>query len=193
MNARDLFLQRYNGLLEYPVYLLKGMTNEHIGYVPDDRLNSIAWILWHISRCEDLAVNSLILEGDQILDDLWCERLGISDITMGTGMPKPEADRLGRTVDVTSLVAYRAEVTLKTESFVNEYPSDRWSETLEKGILESKLVTHGYGGPQAEEIVKHYAGQSKGWLLGHLALTHTFYHIGQAFTVRRLLDYPNPW
>ena len=193
MNARDLFLQRYHGLQEYPVYLIKGMTDKHIQSVPDPRLNSIAWILWHVARCEDLAVNRLVSDGDQVFDRCWREKLGVSDKTMGTGMPKQDADELGRTIDIGALVAYREEVTRKSLGFVQENPIDLWSKTLSKDRLDYVLIEQGYGGPQAEEIVKHYSGNSMGWLLGHLALTHTFYHMGQAFTVRRLLDYANPW
>ena len=41
--------------------------------------------------------------------------------------------------------------------------------------------------------IETYRGHTKGWLLGHIVLTHHFYHIGQAFGVRALHGAANPW
>jgi hypothetical protein len=39
-------------------------------------LHSIAWLLWHISRCEDIGVNRILVDRKQVLDEGgWIDRL----------------------------------------------------------------------------------------------------------------------
>jgi len=41
-------------------------------------LNSLAWIFWHIARCEDAAVNIMVANRPQVFDEEpWADRLGI--------------------------------------------------------------------------------------------------------------------
>jgi hypothetical protein len=49
------------------------------------------------------------------------------------------------------------------------------------------FLDEGIVGPRAEWLIEPYAGQSRGWLVFHCALTHNFYHLGQALTIRKLL------
>ena len=62
MDAKQLFFERYNGFREYPEILLKGMTEQQIRQTPHSAVNPIAWLLWHMARCEDMAVNRLLFD-----------------------------------------------------------------------------------------------------------------------------------
>lgn len=193
MDARDLFLERHNGLQEYPEYLLNGMSADQLRRSPGRSLNSIAWLLWHIARCEDLGVNRLVVDETQVLDGGWRELLRILDGSMGTGMTKDAADDLASRVEISELVAYRKAVSARTVTVVGSIPARHWAEKLTLDNLTRVLVVEGGGGSSGQDIAAQYDGQSNGWLLGHLALTHSFYHIGQAFSVRKILGYSNVW
>jgi hypothetical protein len=194
MNAKQLFFERYNGFQEYPVALVKGMTEEHQRRSPYPEVNPIAWILWHTARCEDVGVNRLVADLRQVLDDGgWSSRLRIALRHVGTGMTKQEVNELCDSVSLPDLEAYRAAVTARTEEVVERLPAAELTRELSVERLGRVLTDEGAGGPAAAAIVEAYAGHTKGWLLGHLALTHNFYHIGQAFVVRALYGLPNPW
>jgi hypothetical protein len=64
---------------------------------------------------------------------------------------------------------------------------------LSDRTLRQVFVGEGAGGSAADQLVEVYAGHTKGWLLGHISLTHHYYHIGQAFAVRRMYGIANPW
>jgi hypothetical protein len=108
-------------------------------------------------------------------------------------MSKAEVARLCAEIDLAELTAYRSAVTDRTESVVGDLPSADLTQWLKEEKLRQVFVHEGAGGPAAEVLVEAYAGHTRGWLLGHIALTHHFYHIGQAFGIRAMYGAANPW
>lgn len=194
MDAKQFFCARYEGFQEYPEHLLNDLSDAQQRRSPQPQLNPIAWTTWHIARCEDVGVNGLIADGPQVwAADRWPQRLRVPGPGMGTGMTRAEVSALCATVDLTELRAYRAAVVARTRREVAALVPSELDVELDRGRLHRVLVGDGAGGSVAGAIVDAYAGQTKGWLLGHLVLTHSYYHIGQAFGVRALHGAPNPW
>ena len=51
-----------------------GMSEEQLRLSPRDDQNSVAWLLWHIARCEDVVGGAIFSSDGQVLDDgLGCE------------------------------------------------------------------------------------------------------------------------
>ncbi len=194
MDAKQLFFERYRGFQEYPALLLDGLSEHQLRHSPHPALSPISWALWHIARCEDVGVNRLLTVGNQVLEDgNWSARLRVSDRCIGTGMSKAEVERLCAEIDLTELAAYRSAVTDRTESVVGDLPSADLTQRFDEEKLRQVFVHEGAGGLAAEELVEGYAGHTRGWLLGHIVLTHHFYHIGQAFGIRAMYGAANPW
>ena len=194
MDAKQLFFERYQGFRDYPEHLVKDLTEEQLRHTPHASLNPISWTLWHIARCEDVGVNRLLADRAEVFaEGGWQSRLGVRRRDVGTGMSKAEVKQLCEAVNLDELDAYRAAVTERTIAAVDALPLAELTQELTRQQLRRVLVDEGAGGAVAEDIVRAYDGHTKGWLLGHLALTHSFYHIGQAFGVRALLGAPNPW
>jgi len=194
MDAKQLFFERYQGFRDYPEHLVKDLTEEQLRHTPHAALNPISWTLWHIARCEDVGVNRLLADHAEVFaDGGWQSRLGVRRCDVGTGMSKAEVKHLCEAVNLGELDAYRAAVTERTIAAVDALPLAELTQELTQQRLWRVFVDEGAGGAVAEDIVRAYDGHTKGWLLGHLVLTHSFYHIGQAFGVRALLGAPNPW
>jgi hypothetical protein len=51
-----------------------GLTDDQMRLRPAKGLNSLAWLLWHMARTEDVVVNVVIGRESQVLDDAWLER-----------------------------------------------------------------------------------------------------------------------
>ena len=112
---------------------------------------------------------------------------------VGTGTTKEEVKELCERVNLSGLAAYRSAVTERTVEVVRDLPSEDLAEQLSVEQLKQVFVNEGAGGQAAVSIVEAYAGQTKGWLLGHLVLTHHYYHLGQAFVARGMYGLFNPW
>ena len=70
--------------------LCHGLTGEQLRSRPDG-LNSIAWLLWHITRFEDVVVNTVLRGVPDVLDrDGWLRRLCVETRQIGTGSSDDE-------------------------------------------------------------------------------------------------------
>lgn len=194
MDAKQFFFERYDGFREYPEHLVDGLSEEQLRHSPHPSLNPIAWTLWHMARCEDVGVNRLLTDQTQLLDeDEWKIRLRVSDRGIRTGMSKAQVTELCALISLPELHAYRAAVTQHTDTAVQALPSAELMRELTQERLRQVFVDEGAGGAAADTLVDAYDGHNRGWLLGHLILTHNYYHIGQAFGVRVLHGAANPW
>jgi hypothetical protein len=86
MDARDLFLIEHarvhsaavapaGGPLWLEDALLRGLSDDQLRWRTDGG-NSLAWLLWHMARIEDVAVNVVLAAGGQVLaEEDWRGRL----------------------------------------------------------------------------------------------------------------------
>ena len=99
MDARDLLLEEHSAM-HSPVVggnkasmaerTFAGLTDEQMRVRPREDLNSLAWIMWHIARAEDIMANVIVNGRNQVLDDGWAPRLKIARPDFGIGMSKAE-------------------------------------------------------------------------------------------------------
>jgi len=61
---------------------------------PGEGLNSLVWLLWHMARTEDVAINVVVAGSDQVLDAEWTRRMNVPWRIIGTGMTDSEVGDL---------------------------------------------------------------------------------------------------
>ena len=117
MDALEFFLLRYESLHgRNNEELLGGLTDDQIRRSPLPSVNSIAWLLWHMTRCEDVGISRLVADRPQVLlDGDWPARVNVSLTDIGTGMVDDEVADFGARVDLEGLRAYRAAVKANSE------------------------------------------------------------------------------
>ncbi|MDP9358996.1 MAG: DinB family protein [Chloroflexota bacterium] len=90
--------------------LLSGVTEEQIRQRPHPSTNSLAWLLWHMTRAEDIGINLVIAGRGQVLDEeKWATRLGIPHRDLGAGMTDKEVEGFTERIDISALLAYRRQ------------------------------------------------------------------------------------
>ena len=190
--STDLFLARHRPLHEELIpELLDGLTEEHLRSRAHPGLPPIAWLLWHMARCEDVGANRLASGGIQVLESgRWLDRLGIPNRGHGTGMTDEAVDQLAGKIVLSELEAYRGAVAESTRRVARELPDHELESRLQQNYVHQVLFKEGVAGPGAEWIAPHYVGQTRGWCLMHCCLTHNFYHLGQAVLVKKLVTIP---
>ena len=97
---------------------------------PGKGLNSLVWLLWHMARTEDVAVNLVVTGRDQILDDAWMRRMNLPWRIIGTGMTDNEVSEMTAQADVAAVRAYRAAVGIRTREVVQGLRADAWTDTI---------------------------------------------------------------
>jgi len=194
MDAITFFLERYKAYQDYPSFLVDGLSDEQLRSSPDPSLNPILWLLWHTARSEDVGINRLLTDDTQVYHNgPWRSLLNAEPRRFGTGMTKDEVHSFCARIHPIELTAYRAAVKKKTIDVVTSLPPEKLDDIISEEFYRKVFTDEGVGGTAAGWLADIYSDSTKGWLLGHLGLTHNFYHIGQAATVRRLYGLENPW
>jgi hypothetical protein len=192
MDMKDLFLMQHSAVHSKAVAgnagsvserTLGGVTDEQWRVRPREDLNSIAWIVWHVARAEDILVNFAIARKDQVFDEAWMKKLGISRRDFGIGMTGAEVSELTKQIDVAALRDYRDAVGRRTREIVGAFGPADWEGQSEAASLERAAAAGCFGG-RAEQLVKAFTGRPRAALLSGIALFHAAGHLGEATTIR---------
>jgi hypothetical protein len=192
MDARDLFLEQHAAVHSAAVGANKasvaertfgGLTDEQMRVRPREDLNSLAWLMWHIARAEDVFVNPVLAERSQVFDDAWAGKLGITRRDFGIGMTSAEVTDLTRQLDVAALREYRDAVGRRTREVVSGFKAEDWGGQVAAAALET-AAAQGAFGARSELLLKVFAGRPRPGLLSGIALFHCCGHMGEAVTVR---------
>ena len=192
MDARDLFLQQHSAVHSVAVAGNKGSAGERafaglseaqMRVRPREDLNSLAWLLWHIARAEDVFVNPVLAGRAQVLDDAWRKRLGVSRRDFGIGMTSPEVTELSGAINLEALREYRDAVGIRTREIVGGFKDADWDGTVQTPAME-RAAAEGAFGSRSEMVVKAFSGRPRAAFLSGIALFHASGHLGEVATVR---------
>jgi len=199
MKAAELFLvqhARFHAIgtgASYSERVFGGLSDHDMRVRPAPHLNSLIWLLWHMARTEDVAVNLVVADCAQVLDDQWTERMNIPWRTIGTGMTEDDVESLTRQADMAAVKAYHAAVGQRTQDVVGALESGAWDEIL--GIADTaRAAAAGAFAPQAPWIAgvgyRAWQGHSRAVQLASSGIAHNAMHLGEAVTIRSLAGFP---
>jgi uncharacterized damage-inducible protein DinB len=128
----------------------EGLSPEQLHFVPEGESHSIAWIIWHGARVEDLIVQQVIKGGPQEWEaGGWADRTGLPAKSFGTGQSTEEA-RAVRVEHYDEFAQYAAKVATLTQSHLSSLTDDDLERELQVGqrkesvgqAITLHLVTH---------------------------------------------------
>ncbi len=191
MDAVEMFLLRHENCRKSFEEFRK-LSEEQMRHRPHSAVNSIGWIIWHVARVEDAGVNRLVADRFQILDEgQWDERMRVPIRHHGTGMTTQEVTDFSNRVDIPSLWAYFDAVDRRTIEVAKMLRPQQLDEENDLTHLHRVLFDEGMLNPNINwKEPFPYQGHTKGVLLAHFGMTHRFHHLGEALTVRSLMDIP---
>ena len=193
MDVRDLFLDQHAAMHSAAVggnkmsaseRTFTGVTDEQMRVRPREDLNSLAWVMFHISRAEDIFVNTILGARTQLFDDeSWAKRLAIARRDFGIGMTSAEVTELTRQIELGALREYRDAVGRRTRDVVGSFKAQDWEGTVAADAVQ-RAASEGAFGVRTEQIVKAFPGRPRSAMLSGIALIHSAAHLGEAATVR---------
>lgn len=101
--------------------LLSDLTPNEYGIMPTAKDETIAWVIWHIARIEDLTMNLLAGRTQEVFSPAWKERLNISITDTGNALSDDEIIRLSKEINTRELLAYRNAVGKQTRSIISGF------------------------------------------------------------------------
>ena len=152
---------------------------------PGPGLNSLVWLLWHMARTEDAAVNPVVAARDQVLDEDWMRRMNVPWRIIGTGMTDDEVAEMTARADIAAVRAYRSAVGRRTQDVVTALRPEAWDEVVSVEDIR-RGAARGAFRDWVEGATYPWLGWTRAEQLASSALRHNSAHIGEAVTIRSL-------
>jgi uncharacterized damage-inducible protein DinB len=150
MHVSALLLEEYGRLPEIVRGAVDGLTADQLTARPGPGANTIAWLVWHLTRVQDHHTSELLGEEQVYLRDGWHERFGRG--------PDPEDHGYGHNAeDVASvrpgssdeLFGYFDAVHARTTTYLggitssdlDEVVDDRWDPPVTLGVRLASILT----------------------------------------------------
>lgn len=150
MTTEELLRDAFDRIHELVHHAVDGLTGDELCYRPDPDANSIAWLVWHLTRIQDDHVAALAGTEQAWTSDGWFGRFGLPLDPTETGYGH-DADDVAK-VTVTSgelLIGYHDDVYQRTTRFVSDLGDEeldrvvdtRWEPPVTLGVRLVSVVS----------------------------------------------------
>jgi hypothetical protein len=165
--------------------VLDDMTEEQIRRIPRKLEHSVAWVIWHLARIEDVTMNVLLAGQPQILRrDNWLERMKVTVQDTGNAMDEAAVAELSATIDFKALRAYRVAVGRGTRATVQQLQPEQLKQKVEPSRLQ-QLMDEGAVAEESRGLLDYWGRQKIAGLLLMPPTRHNFIHLNEALRIKR--------
>jgi hypothetical protein len=166
--------------------VLDEMPESQIRRIPAGGEHSIAWLIWHIARCEDITMNLLVAGTPQILHaGGWLKQMKVTACDTGNAMDPTSLADFSKEIDIGALRDYRLAVGRRTRDIVRQLlPAD-----LKRNIEPSRVqqvMREGAVLEAAHGIADYWSKRNVAGLLLMPATRHNLIHLYEAYQLKRL-------
>jgi DinB superfamily len=196
--AIDLFMRHHamvhsarmagTGLWSFEDEILDGLDEVAFRFIPPKEDHSIAWILWHLSRIEDVTMNMLVAGSSQVFSTgNWPSRLGTVFGDTGNALNKADIKLLSDSINITELLGYRIAVGRRTREIVKNLQPDEFTQQVDPKRLE-KVQLEGAIQESTLWLTDYWGKKTIAGLLLMPPTRHNFVHLNEAARIKRKLQ-----
>lgn len=123
--------------------LLNDLLSYEYRVMPTAKDETIAWVLWHLARIEDLTMGVLVANGEQLFDSEWKNQMHTPISDTGNALTDDEIIELSRQINIDSLITYRNAVGQRTREIVKSLSASDMKRKVDTQRLEIIKKTGG--------------------------------------------------
>jgi hypothetical protein len=160
--------------------LLNDLDEEGFRRIPKNREHSVVWVVWHLSRIEDVVMNILVADRDQVFEEGHWQaktRSPIKHTCNGTGMAVTAS--ISKAIDISALREYRCAVGQATREIVPSLTWDDFKRKPEPAQLQ-RILDEGAVLPVGMGTIDYWASRDVAGLLLMPPTRHTIIHWNEA-------------
>jgi len=124
-------------------FLLSDLSNNEYAIMPTSKDETIAWVLWHIARIEDITMGILVANSEQLFDEAWKKTMNVSIIDTGNAQTDDEIMNLSKNINIEELLNYRNKVGNRTREIIKALTPDDMRRKVSSKVLEKILYEGG--------------------------------------------------
>ena len=118
MDSAALLSDAFDRVLESATDVVSGLDTDALGFRPDDRGNSIAWLIWHLTRVQDDHVADLAGTEQRWTAGDWFDRFGLDLRPADTGYGHGSDQVSEVVVEGALLIGYLTDVTAASKDYL---------------------------------------------------------------------------
>ncbi len=152
MTSSDLLADAFGRIRGIVHEVVDGLSPEQLAFRPDPRANSVAWLVWHLTRIQDDHLAGAAQTGQLWTEDGWAERFGLPFDETATGYGQ-RSDEVAA-VQVASgdlLTGYYDAVYTETIQYVQRVSDadlgrivdERWDPPVTLGVRLISVISDG--------------------------------------------------
>ncbi len=194
-HALDLFLSQHamlhaakitpSSTWSFEDALLNNMSEEQMRRIPKRAEHSVAWLIWHIARIEDVAMNMLVAGSPQTLhDQKWFLPMNVKMRDTGNMMSAESIAQLSATIDVHVLRKYRLAVGQRTCQIVLQLTPENLKQKVASSRLQ-KVLHEGAVIDAASDLIDYWSKRNIAGLLLMPATRHNIVHLNEAYRIKK--------
>jgi hypothetical protein len=147
MDTSDVLNDAFGRIRPIVEAAMDGLTEDQLAYRPDERSNSIAWLVWHLTRIQDDHIADVAGTEQVWTAQGWADRFGLPFEDEATGFGQSDADVAAvRAESPELLLGYLEAVLATTTSYLeglspsdlDRVVDDRWNPPV---TLGTRLVS----------------------------------------------------
>jgi len=171
--------------------VMLGLGDDTLRRIPGRGEHSIAWILFHLARIEDVTMNMLVAGNIQLVEeDNWLEKMCVSIVDTGNTLSQKEIAQLSQTIALGALRAYRLSVGRRTCQLINQLTPGELHRLVDRTRLE-KVRLSGAIASDASGILDYWGKRTIAGLLLMPPTRHCFLHLNEALKIKHYLSKNN--
>jgi DinB superfamily len=118
MSSSDLLMDAFERIRDAVHPAVNGLSSEELAFRLDAETNSIAWLVWHLTRIQDDHVAELAGSAQIWTENGWVDRFGLPLDTTDTGYGHGPDESAKVVADSPLLLGYFEDVHEKSLAFV---------------------------------------------------------------------------
>ena len=161
------------------------ITEESVRRIPQNEDYSIAWVIWHMARIEDITMNMLVAGTPQLATSgNWLARINSPVVDSGNAMHIEAVRQLSDDVDIAAVRAYRNGVGRRTREIVQDLRLEDLKRKMTAKDIQ-QVLDQGAVVEEARGIVNYWSKRTVAGLLLMPPTRHNMIHINQALRIKR--------
>jgi hypothetical protein len=175
------------GLWSFDDEVLEGLTEADIRSIPENEEHSIAWVIWHIARIEDVTMNVLVAGSPQLLNhENWLEKMKVTTHETGNALNATGIADLSTAIDVDELRAYRVAVGRRTREIVKKLQPGEFKQKVQPVRLEQVMAEEAVV-EATRWLTDYWSEKTIAGLLLMPPTRHNFIHLNEAARLKQKL------
>lgn len=118
MEASEILIDAYTRIQELVHRSADGLTQDQLAYRPEEGSNSIAWLIWHLTRIQDGHLAAATGNDEAWVTEGWAEKFGMDADIAINGQGDGPAEVAALSADSALLLGYHDAVVDRTRAYL---------------------------------------------------------------------------